>query len=299
MSHARVEELSDSDSDPEIDDPSAISFPQSSSSIIAPANIPQPGTSKFPTPRPSPPQNGSQSQNPNFMPTVLRPTGPTSKSITLDSIKTHSTLYPIYFDASRSRAQGRRVSSALAVRNPLARELAEACQYVSSSLASNRLQIAFEPDKLHPKDWANPGRVRISLRDKTTGKPLSAAVKNKSHLYILVARYLQAHPTTKESPLKLQIQGVQAPEKLEPPAVPRGWKINEILPLHSPAMTGGGVSENLFKDMMAEMQGVGGAGVGGQLPPGLAGMLGGAGGSGSRPASSGDGGKKKDKKKGK
>lgn len=28
-----------------------------------------------------------------------------------------------------------------------------------------------------------------------------------------------------------------------------------ILPLHSPAVTGGGVSENLFKDMMAGMQG--------------------------------------------
>ena len=40
-----------------------------------------------------------------------------------------------------------------------------------------------------------------------------------------------------------------------PPAVPRGWKMNTILPLHSAALGGGGVSENLFKDMMAEMQG--------------------------------------------
>lgn len=30
-----------------------------------------------------------------------------------------------------------------------------------------------------------------------------------------------------------------------------------ILPLHSMAVTGGGVSENFFKDMMAEMQGQG------------------------------------------
>lgn len=42
-----------------------------------------------------------------------------------------------------------------------------------------------------------------------------------------------------------------------PPAVPRGWKMNTILPLHSPAMSGGGVSDNLFKDMMAEMSGEG------------------------------------------
>lgn len=137
------------------------------------------------------------------------------------------------------------------------------------------------------------------MRNKETGKPLSPAVKNKSHLYILVAQYLQAHPTTKESPLKLQIQGVPPPEKLEPPAVPTGWKINQILPLHSPAMSGGGVSDNFFKDMMADMQ-KGGAG-GPQLPPGITGMLNSAGGGlgGSRPASIGEGSRKKDKKKGK
>lgn len=39
-----------------------------------------------------------------------------------------------------------------------------------------------------------------------------------------------------------------------------------ILPLHSPALSGGGISENIIKDMMQEMQGVeGGPGmVGGE-----------------------------------
>ena len=49
-----------------------------------------------------------------------------------------------------------------------------------------------------------------------------------------------------------------------PPAVPRGFKMGEILPLHSPALSGGGVSDNMFKDMMSEM--------GGQLPPGMEGL---------------------------
>ena len=48
---------------------------------------------------------------------------------------------------------------------------------------------------------------------------------------------------------------MELPSKpLPPPAVPRGWKINAILPLHSPALSGGGVSENIFKEMMQEMQ---------------------------------------------
>lgn len=33
--------------------------------------------------------------------------------------------------------------------------------------------------------------------------------------------------------------------------------MNKILPFHSPAMTGGGVSENFFKDMMGQMAGTG------------------------------------------
>ena len=103
--------------------------------------------------------------------------------------------------------------------------------------------------------------------------------------------------------MELRIQGLPVPEKLEKPAVPRGWKINDILPLHSPAMSGGGVSENFFKDMMAEMQQQGGAGgAGGQLPAGMAGMLNGMGGGGAGAEAGGSGGetkKKKDKKKAK
>lgn len=40
--------------------------------------------------------------------------------------------------------------------------------------------------------------------------------------------------------------------------------MGSILPYYSPAMTGGGVSDNFFGDMMKEM--------GGQLPPGMEGM---------------------------
>lgn len=52
--------------------------------------------------------------------------------------------------------------------------------------------------------------------------------------------------------------------KPPPPAIPRGFKMGSILPLHSPAVSGGGVSDNFLKDMMAEM--------GGQLPEGMQGM---------------------------
>ncbi|KAK5997138.1 Signal recognition particle SEC65 subunit [Cladobotryum mycophilum] len=115
-------------------------------------------------------------------------------------------LYPVYFDASRSRAEGRRVSSKLAVKNPLARDIANACSRL-------RLQTLLEPEKIHPKDWANPGRVKVGLKQAAA----STTVLNKHHLYILVAQHLQENPTTESSAgLRLRIGGQMQPPRASP-----------------------------------------------------------------------------------
>ncbi len=124
------------------------------------------------------------------------------------------------------------------------------------------------------------------------------------HLYTLVSEHLQANPTTTETATLVRVPGVPPPaldKEYPKPAVPKGWKMGTILPYYSSALTGGGVSENFFKDMMAEMQQGGGA-----LPPGMENMAalqsmmgGGAGPSGSGNAGAIEGGKaaKKEKKK--
>ena len=238
MSHARVEEVSDSD--PEIDDPADY---ESSQSIISPANIPQPGLSS---------RRSSATIPPSSAPKIDK-----------DALKSFQMLYPVYFDASRTRAEGRRVSSKLAVHNPLAMEICEAVRLVSG------LQAVPELEKTHPKDWANPGRVRVQLRDKTTGRLVNPKIKNKNYLYILVAEHLRSRPPSKETLYKIRYPAEMIPEKYQAPAVPKGWKINDLIPLHSAAVSGGGVSENFMKDMMAGMQEMQKAG-GGQLPPGMA-----------------------------
>ena len=128
---------------------------------------------------------------------------------------------------------------------------------------------------------------------------------------------MQDHPTRPEDPLELKLQGLPVPENFldTKVAVPRGWKMGDVLPVHSAAVSGGGVSDNFFKEAMEEMKQAqaagqlpaGGAGPGGmdmnammQAMSGMGGMggmgaLGGGAGGGS--GSSG-GGKKKDKKKG-
>lgn len=92
-----------------------------------------------------------------------------------DRIKNYQCIYPVYFDASRTRAQGRRVSKEDAVPNPLAREIVEALASIGNEKGA-ALQIALDPMKTHPKDWANPGRVKVEV--KKEGKKVWDGVEN-------------------------------------------------------------------------------------------------------------------------
>ncbi|KAJ5114298.1 signal recognition particle 19 kDa protein [Penicillium alfredii] len=243
--HAQVEEVSDSDPEEIAPDDS---FAQDS--IIAPAAVPASGPSK-PTPSPA--------SMPTPMPEPQR------------EIPRHfQCLYPVYFDKTRSRAEGRKVGSELAVENPLAREIADAVQLLG-------FKVGLEPEKLHPKDWANPGRVRVLLKNED-GKLVNPKIKNSASVPVPPPYPRSPHPR-------------QAP--LCPPA-PRGWKIGTILPIHSPAYSGGGVTDNPFKEAMAEMQGMPGMPSIPGMPemPGMPGLSG-------EPSGSGAEKKKKDKKKGK
>ncbi|KAL1302727.1 hypothetical protein AAFC00_003081 [Neodothiora populina] len=279
--NARIEEVSDSDSDPSDMDPSDFDPSNIMQSIMNPADV---AAATAPSPQQS--SAGQPFSSPMLQPHLSgRP--PASQAADRERTKHYQCLYPIYFDSTRSRAEGRRVGKEQGVANPLAQDIAQA---VSQMAVAG--QVVFEPGKVHPKDWANPGRVRVLIKEN--GKPVGrGGIKNKHHLYNLVAEYLRDHPTTQESASRLRIAGLPPPTKpIPPPAAPKGWKMGTILPLHSPALSGGGVNENYLKDMMAEMQGQGGMpGMPGMpdLPPG---MLGGGAG-----ASDSGAPKKKDKKK--
>lgn len=297
MAHPRIEEVEDSDVD--MSDPSEGDIDDfDEADILRPRNAARPAVQPAADPR-------AHLLSPSSIPSVSpnAPGGSYSIPTTTANAKAYAhyhCLYPVYFDATRTRAEGRRVSAALAVPNPLAREIVNACRDL-------RLQTLFEPEKMHPKDWANPGRVKIAPLQKESG---GAGIKNKHQLYILIAQHLRNNPTTEKSAsLWERIPGGPPPpeqgdKKGYPrPAVPKGWKMGELLPYYSPAMTGGGVSENLFKDMMKEMGGAGGAGMPG-LPGGmdmasLMGAMGGMGGAAGGSEIEEGGSKKKKEKKGK
>jgi len=93
----------------------------------------------------------------------------------VERTKNFQCIYPVYFDSTRSREQGRRVKKADAVPNPLAREIVDALSQIGNSM-NVPLQIVFEPHKGHPKDWGNPGRVRVLV--KKDGRAVSAKIQN-------------------------------------------------------------------------------------------------------------------------
>lgn len=154
MSHPRIEEVSDSDPEEmDIDDLPA-------GAIMAPANIPEPGTRQ--SPASSSPFQAAEVLQPQ---STRMPNSTAAAAAEKERSKNWVCLYPIYFDSSRTRTEGRRVGAEDAVPNPLAREIVDAVQSIGVGL-----NIVFEPGKMHPKDWANPGRVRVDLKGKGGGK---------------------------------------------------------------------------------------------------------------------------------
>lgn len=283
MAHPRVEEVEDSDVD--MSDPSEADIDDFAESDILRRRLPAGASGGSTTAAASHLTSPAHVPSPGAGGSALHGIQTVRNTADVAQYAGFQCLYPIYFDASRTRAQGRRVSRGLAVANPLAGEIVNAC-------ARLRLPMLFEPGKTHPKDWANPGRVKVRLDVPARERPPGmASVKNKHHLYLLVARHLKENPAADHSPA-LTVPGAPMPDPKKPyprPAIPRGWKMGELLPFISPAMTGGGVSENLFKDMMKEMQGGGDP---------MASLMGGPGPSGSGGGSE-EKKSKRDKKKGK
>ncbi|KAH3688591.1 hypothetical protein WICPIJ_000435 [Wickerhamomyces pijperi] len=141
-------------------------------------------------------------------------------------IKHMQIIYPCYFDLNRSHAEGRRVSKQYAVENPLTLTILEACEFLN-------VNVVHEPEKTHPQDFSNPGRVRVNL--KYEGKEQHALIGNKRLLMNKIGEYLQKHPTSLDTVQKMtrhipaELKGLKV-EKL--PKV-KGFKMNEIVPLHS------------------------------------------------------------------
>lgn len=135
-------------------------------------------------------------------------------------------VYPCYFDKNRSMKDGRRLPISKCVENPLAKTILDACKIL-------RIPAVFEPEKTHPQDWGNPGRVRLGL--KYEHEPTHPILKSKKQALEAIAEFMKTHPTTLRN-----VKDLPGPPELmegnwEASEIPKvkGFKMNTIVPMHS------------------------------------------------------------------
>ncbi|EJD39192.1 signal recognition particle, SRP19 subunit [Auricularia subglabra TFB-10046 SS5] len=101
--------------------------------------------------------------------------------------KKWTTVYPIYIDAKRPYGPTqRRLARSKAVWWPLSQDLSDAARKLG-------LQCLHESTKFHPRDWENPGRIKVLL--KKDGRAVHPSIKTKRQLVERLAAVVQmAHP---------------------------------------------------------------------------------------------------------
>jgi signal recognition particle subunit SRP19 len=89
-------------------------------------------------------------------------------------IPSWNVIYPIYLDAKQPYGTARRIAREHSLWWPLSTDI---------NAAANRLGLntLHEMDKCHPKDWENPGRVRVLW--KKDGKPVNARFSTSGYSF--------------------------------------------------------------------------------------------------------------------
>ncbi|EPS97409.1 signal recognition particle SRP19 subunit [Fomitopsis schrenkii] len=107
-----------------------------------------------------------------------------SRTVTdITPYKKWTCVYPIYIDAKRPHGTGeRRISRAKSLWWPLSRDIAEAATRLG-------LGTLHEMNKAHPRDWENPGRVRVQW--KKDGRLVDPGIKTKKQLLERIAYQIQ------------------------------------------------------------------------------------------------------------
>ncbi|PPQ91234.1 hypothetical protein CVT25_000089 [Psilocybe cyanescens] len=136
------------------------------------------------------------------------PTSNTNRVTDITPYKNWSCIYPIYIDAKRPYGRGqRRIERAKSLWFPLSKDIADAASHLG-------LGTLHEVNKAHPRDWENPGRVRVQW--KKDGRLVNPAIKTKKQLLEMICFYLQ---------------------RVKPENVPKPPYVTSTTPTTTPAVT--------------------------------------------------------------
>lgn len=112
-------------------------------------------------------------------------------------LKQWCVVYPVYLNARKSIAEGRRIAVSKACDNPTPQEIHDVCKYLGFEV---ELEVSYtdvhgtpthwinaQAEKQYPRDYTMKGRVRIKLR-KEDGEPVVPDLKtsmSRAHAYTM------------------------------------------------------------------------------------------------------------------
>jgi len=155
----------------------------------------------------------------------------------MEKYKKWTCIYPIYIDAKRAYGTGhRRVAREKAVWWPRSQEILQA-------VASLNLNALHEPTNCHPKDWENPGRVKVLW--KKDGRLVNSSIPTKKKLFEMISSYIQRQNPS-QKPDVSQVPE-EAPTPTRRPALPKPPQpippLSERYSMYSPLISSGTLLE--------------------------------------------------------
>eukprot|EP01018_Ginkgo_biloba_P011742 Gb_01154 [translate_table: standard] len=101
------------------------------------------------------------------------------------NIKRWIVFYPVYINAKKTLAEGRRISASKACENPNCLEIGDSCNFL-------KLPCVIEADKAYPRDFMQRGRVRVQLK-REDGTLVNPAIPSRKELMLRVAELVPRH----------------------------------------------------------------------------------------------------------
>mmetsp|Transcript_11539 Transcript_11539/g.17304 ORF Transcript_11539/g.17304 Transcript_11539/m.17304 type:complete len:180 (+) Transcript_11539:63-602(+) len=100
-------------------------------------------------------------------------------------IKLWQIVYPHYLDATKTVAEGRRLSKEKSVDRP-------SCAMIAQAATKLGFKAVVEKHKTYPRDTLTlTGRVRIQI--KVEKEPVQPEIPNRRQLMVLIAKYISEH----------------------------------------------------------------------------------------------------------
>ncbi|CAK9298655.1 unnamed protein product [Gordionus sp. m RMFG-2023] len=89
-------------------------------------------------------------------------------------------IYPAYINLKKTAAQGRRIAKSHCIENPTTNEIKDV-------LIASNFSVDIE-NKYYPREWNKDvlfkGRVRVHIKDTTTGNPINPDLPNKHSILL-------------------------------------------------------------------------------------------------------------------